>query len=394
MERILLPKRNGWEQEAENYGFAFHTINGEPYWMDDVAYKFSLSQIETDIEDVTQEIHNMAMELVDDVVHSEEKLTKLRIPKKAWDAISASWRRRDPAVYGRIDLAYNGKGPAKLYEFNYDTPTSIYEAAFFQWMWLEDRIKRGHISKNADQFNSIQEKLIEAWGSVGIRLKRRLVLSSTEGHIEDRGTIEYLADCAKQAGLDVHTVDLEKIGLGTFNGESRFIDDEDRIVDLWFKLYPIENAFYDEYGDELLAQIKDTRLVTVEPIWKAILSNKGILPLLWEKFKGHPNLLPAKFVSNDESLEKGWVHKRFFSREGANVDMAPNEYSETLHSDGDYSEDAKIAQACHLLPNFNGNHPVIGSWVVNGQACGMGIREDDSLITKDTSRFVPHIIVD
>jgi glutathionylspermidine synthase len=37
---------------------------------------------------------------------------------------------------------------------------------------------------------------------------------------------------------------------------------------------------------------------------------------------------------------------------------------------------------------------VIGSWIVAGQPAGIGIREDDTPITRDTSRFVPHYILD
>jgi glutathionylspermidine synthase len=33
---------------------------------------------------------------------------------------------------------------------------------------------------------------------------------------------------------------------------------------------------------------------------------------------------------------------------------------------------------------------VIGSWIIAGESAGIGIREDDSPITRDTSRFVPH----
>jgi hypothetical protein len=43
------------------------------------------------------------------------------------------------------------------------------------------------------------------------------------------------------------------------------------------------------------------------------------------------------------------------------------------------------------LPSFDGRYPVIGSWIVNGYASGMGIREDQGLITRNTSRFLPHI---
>ena len=34
----------------------------------------------------------------------------------------------------------------------------------------------------------------------------------------------------------------------------------------------------------------------IEPSWKLILGNKAILPLLWEMFPEHKNLLPAYFM--------------------------------------------------------------------------------------------------
>jgi glutathionylspermidine synthase len=49
-----------------------------------------------------------------------------------------------------------------------------------------------------------------------------------------------------------------------------------------------------------------------------------------------------------------------------------------------------VWQGYHALPRFGANHTVIGSWVVGGEAAGIGIREDDSPITKNSSRFVPH----
>src|SRR3546814_2826390 len=49
---------------------------------------------------------------------------------------STSWLEGHPHLYGRMDFSYNGSGPAKLLELNYDTPTSLYEASAFQWGWL------------------------------------------------------------------------------------------------------------------------------------------------------------------------------------------------------------------------------------------------------------------
>ncbi|HLF23067.1 MAG TPA: glutathionylspermidine synthase family protein, partial [Burkholderiales bacterium] len=50
----------------------------------------------------------------------------------------------------------------------------------------------------------------------------------------------------------------------------------------------------------------------------------------------------------------------------------------------------RVYQALAPLPEFAGNHPVIGSWVVASQPAGIGIREDSSPVTTNLSRFVPH----
>jgi glutathionylspermidine synthase len=50
-----------------------------------------------------------------------------------------------------------------------------------------------------------------------------------------------------------------------------------------------------------------------------------------------------------------------------------------------------VFQALAPVPVFDGNHAVIGSWVVDGESCGMGIRESDGPITDNLSRFVPHL---
>jgi predicted acylesterase/phospholipase RssA len=43
-----------------------------------------------------------------------------------------------------------------------------------------------------------------------------------------------------------------------------------------------------------------------------------------------------------------------------------------------------------ILPEFDGNYPVVGSWIVGDEPCGMGIREDSTPVTRNTSRFIPH----
>jgi glutathionylspermidine synthase len=114
-----------------------------------------------------------------------------------------------------------------------------------------------------------------------------------------------------------------------------------------------------------------------------LLSGKGILALLWELFPDHPNLLPAYREAG--SINGPEIVKPLWGREGANI-TAPSGVT-----GGPYGEEGFVHQAWAELPCVDGRYPVIGSWVVGGQACGIGIREDATPITRDTSRFVPHL---
>ncbi|MFC4821112.1 glutathionylspermidine synthase family protein [Dokdonella ginsengisoli] len=385
MKRIAIAERDDWRQTAERLGFRFHTIDGAPYWDERAYYAFTLEQIERDIETPSGELHEMAMDLVAEAVRDEALLRRLAIPPRYWDWIAQSWREASPHLYGRMDFAYDGDGPAKLYELNYDTPTSLYEAAFFQWLWLEQQVERGALPKGTDQYNLIQETLIEAFATIAKRLPKPLYFSAVRDSLEDQGTIAYLADCAEQAGLATRRIAIEDIGLSK---DGWYTDTDDAVIRAIFKLYPLEFLFEEEFGPAL----PTSRCVLIEPPWKAILSNKGVLPLLWERHPDHPNLLPAFFDEQPAAaLPAGWVRKPLFSREGANIEVHGAD-GEILRSDGPYDDAPFIRQAFHPLPKFDGGYPLVGSWVVADRPCGLGVREDASLITQDTSRFVPHVI--
>ncbi|MEC4339813.1 glutathionylspermidine synthase family protein [Stenotrophomonas pavanii] len=388
MQRILISERANWKQQAEQLGFNFHTIDGERYWDESAYYQLSLRQVEDHIETATEAVHDMALELVDEVVDSEELLSKLAIPQNYWDWIRASWKRRDPHLYGRMDFAYDGTGPAKLYELNYDTPTSLYEAGYFQWLWLEQQIAAGQLPAGANQFNSIQERLLEALATLAREglIHKNMHFGSVRESDEDRATVQYLRDCAHQVGINTAYVTIEDIGI---SADGWFTDSHDNVIRTLFKLYPLEDMMREQYGPNLTA---DT-MQLLEPAWKAVLSNKGILPMLWDRHKGHPNLLPAHFCDSAADTPAGMVRKPLLSREGANIQIVTGS-GEVISSDGPYNDGPAVMQAYHPLPNFDGNYPLVGSWVVADVAAGIGIREDSSLITQNTSRFLPHVFVD
>jgi glutathionylspermidine synthase len=327
----------------------------------------------------------MCLELVGHAIDDENYLRRLRIQEAFWPLIAESWHRDESSLYGRLDLSFDGRGPAKLLEYNADTPTSIFEAAVFQWTWLEQAIERNIIPKRADQFNSIHERLIDAWKKV--TAGSHVHLTGTIENAEDAGTLAYLEDTARQGGLATTLIDIEAIGWRDGGG---FIDLDDRPMELVFKLYPWEWMFQDAFG----AKLADAPTRWLEPPWKTILSNKGILPLLWEMFPDHPNLLPAFFENDPNAARLGasFVRKPLYSREGANVALVSGGVT-LVEQQGPYGAEGFIRQALAPLPNFSGQYPVVGSWLIDHTPCGLSVREDENPITGNTSRFLPHAIL-
>lgn len=162
MKKISIEERPDWRATAEREGFNFHTIDGERYWDERGYYLFTEQQITRDLEVPTQELHQMCLDAVARVVDSEELLHRLAIPEAFFDVIRASWKQGHPHLYGRFDFAYDGTGPAKMYEINADTPTSLMEAGAFQLLWLDEQMARGVLPAHASQFNSIAEDLVRA----------------------------------------------------------------------------------------------------------------------------------------------------------------------------------------------------------------------------------------
>jgi glutathionylspermidine synthase len=89
-------------------------------------------------------------------------------------------------------------------------------------------------------------------------------------------------------------------------------------------------------------------------------------------------------------MEGPCVRKPILSREGANVTLLGVTGEAAAETEGPYGP-PYVYQAYTPLPTFAGRHPVIGSWVINGHATGIGIREDLSRVTGNLSRFVPHV---
>ncbi|HMH21977.1 MAG TPA: glutathionylspermidine synthase family protein [Puia sp.] len=375
MQRIITSPRNNWQKAVENLGFGFHTTN-VPYWDESAYYQFGMDEV-LFIEKATAELWDLCLGAVQHVMDND-LYGKFGIPQEFIPYIERTWTEDHPAIYGRFDLCYKN-GQLKLLEFNADTPTSLYEAGIIQWFWLQD------FDKGKDQFNSIHEKLIGYWKYLKNYLYPGMLhFTCLKGTLEDLTNTEYMRDCAIQGGLETKLIFTDDIG---WDSDSlTFVDMEDQPIKNIFKLYPWEWMLSDEFGKQILED--RNKAFWVEPAWKMLLSNKAILPVLWELYPECPYLLPAYF---EEGKLTDYVKKPLLSREGANIVLMQN-HSLLQQTTGDYGKEGYIFQELFALPEFGGNFPVIGSWVIGQEPAGMGIREANGLITENTSRFVPHLI--
>ncbi|MEU4893543.1 glutathionylspermidine synthase family protein [Streptomyces sp. NPDC044780] len=394
MKRHTIDPRPDWQSTVEEQGVIYPLTRYpdgslRPYWDESAYYAFSLPEVEA-LEEVVEELHRMSLAAAAHIVDTG-RFADLGIddPRLA-GLIAESWHRRaeQPSVYGRFDLRYDGgTGPAKLLEYNADTPTSLVEAASAQWFWMEDRFP------GADQWNSLHERLVDAWRTQAALLPPGSPLyfahSAGDELGEDLMTVAYLRETAEQAGLSTEAISVEDIGWERLSG--RFVDKRFRFIRSCFKLYPWEWLVTDRFGPHVLDTLDNGggtgSTLWIEPAWKMLLSNKALLAVLWELFPGHPHLLPA-YLDGPRELARttGYVAKPLLGREGAGVTVHPPGEEAVLR------DEPCCYQELAPLPDFDGNRVVLGTWVVQGEAAGLGIRESAGLVTDEYARFIPHVI--
>jgi glutathionylspermidine synthase len=367
--------RADWKERVEESGLIWHGAGGESYWTEDEHLVLTLKAAET-LEDAASELHALCLEVCEQIV-KRGWWDRLAIPDAVAGLVQTSWMASDFSLYGRFDLAWDGTGQPKLLEYNADTPTSLLEAAVIQWQWLEA------VFPESDQLNSIHEALVARWKSIP---EAKVHFACAWENLEDRQTIAYLAETAEQAGKSVGLMDMSEIG---FAEGGYFTGPDEQPVEKLFKLYPwewmVEEPFFAEIGQE--------RSRFIEPAWKMMLSNKGLLPILWELNPGHPLLLPA-YLSREALCSQGvshWVEKPFFGREGAGVSLMDRGNPLATGAAGHHGEPIVYQKASNLF-SARQQHFVWGLWMIGDECRGLSARGDRSPITGNLSRFFPHRI--
>jgi glutathionylspermidine synthase len=385
MQRLSLTPRANWQQTVESQGLIFHTLeNGTPYWDESAAYQFTAAEIDT-LEAAGYTLQEMCLAAAQHII-DKKRYAELDIPGFAIEAIEWAWNNEPPALYGRFDMAWGGaqSGSApKLLEYNADTPTSLLEAAVIQWNWLKDLGAMPHsiVSSKPDQFNSIHEKLIAKWKDIDPYLSKPIYFAALDNP-EDQLTVTYLRDTAQQAGLSTEQLFMQEIGWN--DSQQMFLDPDEHPMFSIFKLYPWEAMLQEEFGPHAIATYQSIRWI--EPIWKMLLSNKGILPILWQLYPNHELLLESHFDSPGSMRD--YVRKPLMSREGANITLV-RDNATVVSTPGPYNG-KQIYQALAPSAVFDNRHTVLGLWMIDQDCCGMGVRESFGPITDNFSSFVPH----
>lgn len=374
-----LKKDYNWKHRLESIGYGYHSDqDGTAYWIDDYYYEITNNDADL-IYTATTELWDMCLKAVEHVI-SNKLYHLFKIPNFLIHHIEKSWETESPSIYGRFDFAYDGTSrKLKMLEFNADTPTSLFETGIVQWYW-----KNHYFGEDKDQFNSIHERLVDSWREIKPFLKGEILyFSAPKETLEDLTNVEYLRDTAIQAGIQTELVYVDDIG---WDGRN-FVDLEGRDIQSIFKLYPWEWMVQEEFGVHIVNDMLEAQWM--EPSWKMILSNKAILPILWELFPRNSYLLASYFDAPNNL--RNYVKKPLLSREGANVQMF---YDNELiyETEGEYGEEGYIFQELATLHKEETGFSIIGSWVIGGESCGISFRESSMPVTTDKSRFVPHVI--
>lgn len=389
MKRHYFAQRADFIEQHEKIGFNYWNLpssNGEPYWQEGVVYEFSEQQIDF-INDATQVLYEMCEQMVEHIVKSGDYPAEFALTDTAKMLIEQSWTEKEPSIYGRFDLAYDAqRNQLKMLEFNGDTPTGLLEGSVAQWFYLQQTPSIPDALRH--QNNDMHEFLVEHWQKT---FPANSLIHFTTGRDfpeEDWGNLIYLMDTALEAGLRVKDICLEDVGI---TEDYQFVDLENQPIERIFKLYPWEWLVQEEYSRYLTL----SKTQWLEPAWKMLLSNKAMLVAMWKLFPNHPFLLEAH--ADVKHLHSGrWCKKAILGREGLSIyQLNVEQQSETL-AQGSWVDEkiqgyGSIYQRWFDLPCYDGFYPIIGSWIVGGNACGMSVREDPNLVTGNDAHFACHV---
>jgi glutathionylspermidine synthase len=440
MKALKVLRRSYWQRHIRENSYQADVLSDakQKYWIEALPQPFVI-QFDTceekAITQATEQLWAMCIEFLDWFFTEEKpgevdrRLAFLKIRPEYWSAIKKSWDRIEPvedlALMTRFDLVVTNTGAIKLIEINGETPLLGAEMVY-QWNWFVDYQRNYKQSElplpsDASQFNEFWEQMAGQWRWIveAYSLKQTgisfLVDERLEEDLEmamqliqilhDEVDPEIYAQVVYLRGLEDDKGNLIQRGLG-LDEDGYFVDHvNDRIPVLW-KMYDwpdIQNDMANAGCTEALAQrLEKGDMKVLEPLWKQVLSNKGAMALMWERFKDsayRPYLLETYFdhdVSPDATklILNMHVKKPLLGMEGVGTSIEIGMGTLEQRTAMGYGTEGYIHQDYIELPQAFGYHYMVGSWVINDEPAGIILRGDTSRITGRHCLIVPHIVSD
>lgn len=290
--------RDGADERARRSGVfrverTLPSLETHRTWDETSAYLLDRAEVGQLLDDLAPMV-TMGREAVDFLLEGE--WGTLGIPRTTFEQVRDSFDSEELEFITRYDFAHMGQGEYKLVGIDADSPRGVLETAQVQRTWLWDKFAERTRTHQVSQLNSIPELAMEALRQ--LRTQSRfptLTLAQTGDEAgEDWLTTSYVKGLAESAGWDVRTCrvrDLRWLGR-----ERAWVDGDGRQVTTLYKNAPWDMMLRQAAARDLLAH-GDHLENLFEPPWKLILSNRAMLPALWELFPRSPLLSPASIVS-------------------------------------------------------------------------------------------------
>jgi glutathionylspermidine synthase len=333
------------------------------------------------LHEATQRLHDMCMETAGDMITRGDYPAQMQLSEPAIRLIEASWKRGDPMLSGRFDLAYDGVHAPKLIEYNADNAGQQLEAAVLQAQWAYD--------KGYQQYNSLYPSLVDAWKNAQAKLAGdRHVHFATDYSVVDAAFVAGVHKlAATEAGIHCSNVDIRDIEWD--NAQQKFMDPQiNRALDVMFKVYGWNALLEDAYGIHLS---KPGVVQTLEPAYTMLLENKGFLVALSERYPDHENLLLARHADSNSGMiqfaHRSVVKKPLVGNNGEGVQV------KHLGAQFEGAGQGYIYQAYKELPRQHGQSVLTQTWVAGQKACAVNfLTQRSDVVSGPASRFVPHYI--
>lgn len=345
------------------------------------------------VGEVSNELHRMFIETTDRVIDDDQLLTQFGIPEIFWKRIRHSWANEQHlAITGRFDFGFDGEH-LKVLEYNADTANRLFECAIIQKKWPE----AVELPSVFTPVRRLHMALVQNWKKLQITSKVHLFVDNNQNEIL---TGLYMQNVLKDAGLQ------SKLCIGTDHlswKDESIVDDQGEIIRFAWKSWMWEQIFEDylnttKYQEKCVPRLSDIflndQIQVIEPLWKVITSNKALLPLLYQIYPIHRNLLSSHLNLSEHMKETGYVKKPIVGRHGQNITLFDGKTNSIIsQTSGQFSARHSIYQELFSLPCNHGYYPIVNSWIIGNSYAGLCVREDEHLVTNDQSSMIPCCIV-